>query len=200
MKIKLPIIIALILCFASCKPTETPESVADKALQKLHSEWLDNGRHSLAHFSMELVTKAQAEVFIKGKEIPNRSVLIDSLFQIDKTFFTWELDSIIERTTPLYELCDFTLDNGSKYEGLMQKAYLDIYKKEGGEFDGKKLCKITETAAAVLAHRDVPMYLIRYKMDKIHTEFIGNEYCTATVGVIKHPEDGYKVVSFMWDK
>ena len=200
MKIKLPIIIALILCFASCKPTETPESVADKALQKLHNEWLDNGRHSLAHFSMELVTKAQAEAFINEEEIPNRSVLIDSLFQIDKIFFTWELDSIIESTTPLYKLCDFTLDNGGKYEGLMHKTYLDIYKKEGGEFDGQKLCKITETAAAILEHKDIPMYLLRYKMDSRHVDFVGDEYRTATVGVIKHPEDGYKVVSFMWNE
>ena len=138
MKIKLPIIIALILCFASCKPTETPESVADKALQKLHNEWLDNERHSLAPFSMELVTKAQAEAFIMGKEIPDRSALIDSLFQVDKPFsILWELDSIMERTTSLYELCDFTRDKGGKYEGVMYKGYLDIYKKEGGEFDGQ---------------------------------------------------------------
>ncbi len=40
----------------------------------------------------------------------------------------------------------------------------------------------------------------RNKFDKTHTEFIGNEYRIATVGVIKHPEDGYKVVSFMWDE
>lgn len=200
MKIKLAIIIALLMSLASCKPSGTPESVADEVLSKLHDEWLESGQCTLAPFDMSLVTNAQAKAFVEDKDIPNRNTIIDSLFQIRKPFFNWELDSIIELTTDLYQLCDFTLDKGGKYEGLMYKAHLDIYKKEGGVSDGHKLCKITETAAAVMEYENVPMYLIRYKMDKTHTEFVGNEYRIVTVGVIKHPEDGYKVVSLVWDK
>ncbi|WP_300905695.1 hypothetical protein, partial [uncultured Bacteroides sp.] len=61
-------------------------------------------------------------------------------------------------------------------------------------------CKITEKAAAILEHKDIPMYLLRYKMDSRHVAFVGDEYCIVNVGVIKHPEDGYKVISFMWDE
>lgn len=194
MKIKLHIIIALILCFASCKPTETPESVADKALTEISNELLSGELCSTQGFSLALVYNDLAKAFINGEVFPNSP--FDKYFQLDKPFSRWELIDVKEHSIDLYRIRDFTVKGGN----IEHDAILDIYKKEGGEFDGQKLCKITETAAAVLTHRDVPMYLIRYKMDITHIDFVGDEYSIATVGVIKHPEDGYKVVSFMWDE
>ena len=199
MKIKLVIMIALLMSLASCNSSETPEDVAERVLKELHNEWIEKGVCSLTPFNMALVSNAQAKAFMNGKDIPTRSILVDSLFQIDEPCFSWEFDSVIESTTDLYRLSDFTWDKGGKNEGLMYKEYLDLFKKEGGEFNGQKLCKITETAAVILEYKDVPLYLIRYKVDSRHVDFVGDEYNTATVGVIKHPEEGYKVVYFMWD-
>lgn len=194
MRFKLPIVIALILCFASCKLTETPESVADKVLTEISNELLSGEPCSTKDFSLALVYNDLAKAFINGEGFPNSP--FDKYFQLDKPFSRWELIDVKEHSIDLYRIWDFTVKGGN----IEHDAILDIYKTEGGEFNGQKLCKITETAAAVLTHRDIPMYLIRYKMDKTHTDFVGNEYRTATVGVIKHPEDGYKVVSFMWDE
>ena len=194
MKIKLPIIIALILCFASCKPTETPESVADKALTEISNELLSGEPCSTQGFSLALVYNDLANAFINGEDFPNSP--FDKYFQLEKPFSRWELIDVKEHSIDLYRIRDFTVKGGN----IEHDAIMDIYKTEGGEFNGQKLRKITETAAAILEHKDIPMYLLRYKMDSRHVAFVGDEYCIANVGVIKHPEDGYKVVSFMWDE
>lgn len=81
----------------------------------------------------------------------------------------------------------------------MYRAYLDLYKGVGGEFKGSKLIKINERMAIILEYT-IPLYKMRYKIDEYHEAFVGNKYRIATLGVIKHPEHGYKVVSFMWEK
>lgn len=194
MKIKLPIIIALMLCFASCKPTETPESVADKVLTEISNELLSGEPCSTKDFSLALVYNDLAKAFINGEDFPNSP--FDKHFQLDKPFSRWKLIDVKEHSIDLYRIWDFTVKGGD----IEHDAILDIYKSEGGEFNGEKLCKITETAAAILKHKDIPMYLLRYKMDSRHVAFVGDEYSIATVGVIKHPEDGYRIVSFMWDE
>lgn len=189
------VIISLIIV-TSCKSSETPESVANQSLEIISKELKDLGFCSYEHFNMTLVNNAQAEAFISGNEIPDSRTLIDKYFQFKEPFYRWEFDSIQEQKTDIYRITDFTYDKGGEYEGLLYKEYLNLYGKEGGEFEGKKLCKINETAAAILEYRDVPIYFVKYRIDSHHVDFVGTEYKLATIGVIKHPENGYIVVSF----
>lgn len=191
MKIELTIILVLLL--ASCKSSETPESVADSALREISNELLSGKPYSTKDFSLALVNNDLAKAFINGSVFPANT--FDKYFQLDKPFSRWELIDVAEQAIDLYRIWDFTVKGGN----IERDAILDIYKKEGGEYNGEKLCKITETAAVILKHKNVPMYLLRYKIDSRHVDFAGDEYRIATLGVIKHPEDGYKVVSFMWE-
>lgn len=84
-------------------------------------------------------------------------------------------------------------------EALVCEVSGVIYKNEGGEFNNSKLIRINDRMAIILEYA-IPLYKMRYKIDEHHEAFIGNKYRIATLGIIKHPEDGYKVVSFMWDK
>lgn len=193
MKIKLHIIIALILCFASCKPSETPESVADKVLAEISKELLSGKPCSREHISLELLYSDMAKAAIEGNEIPD----FDKYFATDKSFSRWDLIETIEDSPiDLYKLWDITGDVGA----TLRDGLLDIYKNEGGVSGDKKLLKITDRFAITLEYKNVPIYRMKYKIDSRHIDFVGDEYSIATVGVIKHPEDGYKVVSFMWDK
>lgn len=192
MKIKLTIILVLLL--ASCKSSETPESVADSALREISNELLSGKPCSTKDLSLALVNNDLAKAFINGSVFPANP--FDKYFQLDKPFSRWELIDVAEQAIDLYRIWDFTVEGGN----IEHDAILDIYKKEGGEYNGEKLCKITETAAVILKHKNIPMYLLRYKIDSRHVDFVGDEYRIATLGVIKHPEYGYKVVSFMWDK
>ena len=184
----------LVSSLISCKPSETPESVADKALTEISNELLSGEPCSTKGFSLALVHNDLAKALINGEDFPDNS--FDKYFQFDKPFFRWELIDVNEFPIDLYRIRDFTVKGGN----IEHDAILDIYKREGGEYNGEKLCKITETAAAILEHKDTPMYLLRYKIDSRHVAFVGDEYRIATVGVIKHPESGYKVVSFVWER
>lgn len=191
MKIKLAIFFVLLL--VSCKSAETPESVADSALREISNELLGGKPCSTKDFSMALMNNDLAQAFISGSDLPTNP--FEKYFQLNKPFSRWELIDVSERAINLYRIWDFTVKGGN----IEHDAILDIYKKEGGEYNGEKLCKITETAAVILEHKSIPMYLLRYKIDSRHVDFVGDEYRVATVGVIKHPEEGYKVVSFMWE-
>lgn len=127
--------------------------------------------------------------------------IVDKYFQIGEPFFRWELIDITEEKVDLYDLRDLTIGESGedgKYEGVMYRAYLDLYKKEGGESGNSKLVKIDERKAIILEY-GISLYKLRYKIDEHHEAFVGNKHRTATLGVIKHPENGYKVVSFMWE-
>ena len=91
MKVKLAIIAALLLCFASC---ESPESVAEKALEEI-----GDGKYRFDLdkifmgvnddiFSMALVNNAEAEDFLQGKEIPNGYKNL--FFQTSYVFGDWK--------------------------------------------------------------------------------------------------------------
>ncbi len=193
MRFKLPIIIALILCFASCNPAETPESVADKVLIEISNELLTGKPCSTEHISLDLMYSDMAKAAIEGNIIPD----FDKYFATDKPFSRWDLVETIEGCPiDLYKLWDITGDVGA----TIRVGLLDIYKSEGGVSGDKKLLKITDRFAITLEYKNVPLYKIKYKIDSRHVDFVGDEYRIATVGVIKHPEDGYKVVSFIWDK
>lgn len=181
------------MSLASCKSAKTPESVADLALREISNELLSGKPCSTRDFSMALVHNDLAKDFISGSDLPTNP--FEKYFQLDKPFSRWELIDVAEQAIDLYRIWDFTVKGGN----IEHDAILDIYKKEGGEYKGEKLCKITETAAVILEHKNIPMYLLRYKIDSRHVDFAGDEYRIATLGVIKHPEDGYKVVSFIWD-
>lgn len=140
-----------------------------------------------------------AKAVLDSVEIPDN--LVERYFQIGETFAQWELIDISEKSIDLYTLKDLTVgESGAdgKYEGVMYRTYLDLYKKEGGEFNNSKLVRINESMAIILEYA-IPLYKMRYKIDEHHEAFIGNKYRIATLGIIKHPEHGYKVVSFIWE-
>lgn len=196
MKIKLSIILALLICLVSC---DSAESVAESALQKL-----GDGRYSEPvvgdlkftrelvegnEFSMALVENAKAQSFIEGEEISQN--LDKAYFQKDQIFDNWRLIEKQETTIDLYELREryqmrFLYednDNEAELDSLMFFNIIELYKD--------KIKKQTETAVAYIVEKDVPLYFLRYKVD-------GSSI--VKLGVIKHPEHGYKVVSFMWEK
>ena len=144
-------------------------------------------------FDFAHVNNDLAQAFISGSDLPTNP--FEKYFQLNKPFSRWELIDVTERAINLYRIWDFTVKCGN----IEHNAILDIYKKEGGEYNCEKLCMITETAAVILEHKSIPMYLLRYNIDSRHVGFVGDEYRVATVGMIKHPEDGYNVVSFMWE-
>lgn len=193
MKLKFTIIAALLLFLASCRSAESPESVADKALTEISNELLSGKPCSREYISPDLIYSDMAKAVIEGNEIPS----FDKYFATDKPFSRWDLVETIEgRPIELYKLWDITGDVGA----TIRDGLLDIYKNEGGVSGDKKLLKITDRFAITLEYKNVPIYKVKYKIDSRHIDFVGDEYSTAIVGVIKHPEDGYKVVSFMWEE
>lgn len=76
-------------------------------------------------------------------EIPDN--LVERYFQIGEIFTQWEFIDISEEKIDLYSIKDLTIGEGGedgKYEGVMYRAYLDLYKNEGGEFNNSKLIRI----------------------------------------------------------
>lgn len=192
MKIKLTIIIALLICLASCKPSETPENVAEKYLCDLRSDLSELGFWNAVEHdnrSLALMLNEQADSIISGGKIPAMSELFDKYFPNNKVFSRWELLNISECSVNLYRVFDLT----KKTDRTMLDTYLSMK-----SYASKKIIR-TENAATFLDFGNVPLYKIKYKIDSRHVDFVGDEYRVATVGVIKHPEDGYKVVSFMWE-
>lgn len=187
-------LIASLFFIVACGSHDTLECVAEKALESISR----GEKTELLHGA--LVVNAQAEAFIKNDHIPTRWELHKQYFQIGDLFYRWDLIDIKKCEVALYHISDFTFDKGGKYDGLLYREYLNLYKKEGGEYNGRILVKITDIAAAILEYKDVPLYELRYKIDSHHVEFVGNEYRIATISVIKHPESGYRVVSFVWEK
>lgn len=196
MKIKLTIIIALLICFASCNPSDSPEIFAEQAMKAISR----GDDKSIKCLDNALVFNSMAKAVLDSVEIPDN--LVERYFQIGENFAQWELIDISEESVDLYTIKDLTVgESGAdgKYEGVMYRTYLDLYKKEGGEFNKSKLVRINESMAIILEYA-IPLYKMRYKIGEHHESFISTEPRIATLGVIKHPEDGYKVVSFMWDK
>lgn len=194
MKIKLSIIAALLLCLVSCNSSDSPEKFAEQAM-----ETISRGDDKSLSLSNALVFDEIAKAVLDSVDCPDNPV--DKYFQIGEPFFRWELIGIKEEKMNLLTLKDLTIgesgENG-KYEGVMYRTYIDLYGKEGGEHNNSKLVKINNRMAVILEY-DIPLYKMRYKIDEHHEAFVGNKYRIATLGVIKHPEHGYKVVSFMWE-
>lgn len=193
MKIKLAVIIALLMSLASCKQSETPESVAEKYLCDLRSDLSELGFWNAGEHdnrSLALMLNEQADSIISGGKIPAMSALFHKYFQNDKVFSYWELLNVSECSVNLYRVFDLT----EKTDRTMLDTYLSME-----SYASKKIIH-AENAATFLDTENVPLYKIKYKVDSRHVDFVGDEYSIATVGVIKHPEDGYKVVSFMWDE
>lgn len=196
MKIELSIILALLFCLVSCNPSNTPEQFAEQAMEAISR----GDDKSIKGLDNALVFNEMAKAMLDSVEIPDN--LVAKYFQIGEPFFRWELIDIAEEKIDLYTIKDLTIGESGedgKYEGVMYRTYLDLYKGEGGEFNGSKLIKINDRMAIILEYA-IPLYKMRYKIDEHHEAFIGNKYRIATLGVIRHPEHGYKVVSFMWEK
>lgn len=195
MKIKLTIIIALLMSLASCNSSDSPEMFAEQAMEAISR----GDDKSIKCLDNALVFNDMAKAVLDSVEIPDN--LVERYFQIGENFAQWELMDISEKSIDLYTLKDLTVgESGAdgKYEGVMYRTYLDLYKKEGGEFNNSKLVRINESMAIILEYA-IPLYKMRYKIDEHHEPFIGNKYRIATLGIIKHPEHGYKVVSFIWE-
>lgn len=195
MKIKFAVIIALLISLASCNSSDSPEMFAEQAMEAISR----GDDKSIKGLDNALVVNDMAKAVLDSVEIPDN--LVERYFQIGENFAQWELIDISEESIDLYTLKDLTVgESGAdgKYEGVMYRTYLDLYKEEGGEFNNSKLVRINESMAIILEYA-IPLYKMRYKIDKHHEAFVGNKYRIATLGVIKHPEDGYKVVSFLWE-
>ena len=195
MKIKLLTIIALMLCLASCNSSEPPEKFAEQAMEAISR----GNDKSIKGLDNVLVYNEMVKAMLDSVEIPDN--LVERYFQIGEIFTQWELIDISEEKIDLYAIKDLTIGESGedgKYEGVMYRTYLDLYTNEGGEFNNSKLVRINDRMAIILEYA-IPLYKMRYKIDEHHEAFIGNKYRIATIGIIKHPEHGYKVVSFMWE-
>ena len=195
MKINLTIFLALLISLTSCNSSDSPEMFAEQAMEAI-SRGDDKSINGLDN---ALVFNDMAKAVLDSVEIPGN--LVERYFQIGETFAQWELIDISEESIDLYTLKDLTVgESGAdgKYEGVMYRTYLDLYKKEGGEFNNSKLVRINESMAIILEYA-IPLYKMRYKIDEHHEPFIGTKSRIATLEVIKHPKDGYKIVSFMWE-
>lgn len=192
MKINLTIFLALLISLTSCKSPETPESVADKYLCDLRSDLSELGFYSSVNHdnrSLALMLNEQADSIISGGKIPAMSELFDKYFQDDKLFHRWELMEKRNDTIDIYKVFDLT----NETDATMLDAYLSME-----SYASKKIIR-TEKATTFLEFENVPLYQLKYKIDSVHIDFEGDKYKVAEVGVIKHPEDGYKVVYFVWE-
>lgn len=191
---KIITIFLLAFIIVGCKKDiGTPESVAEKYLSDLSSDLSEFGFYSAANHdnrSLVLMTNEQADSIISGGEIPAMSELFDKYFQDDKMFYRWELMGKVDNTINLYQVCDLT-DKAGK---IMLDAYMSLERNSS-----KKIIR-TENAATFLEFENVPICKLKYKIDPMHVDFEGDKYKTVEIEVINHPEDGYKVVSFIWDK
>lgn len=195
MKIKLAVIIALLISLASCNSSDSPEMFAEQAMEAISR----GDDKSIKGLDNALVYNEMVKAMLDSVEIPDN--LVERYFQIGEIFTQWELIDISEKSIDLYTLKDLTVgESGAdgKYEGVVYRTYLDLYKNEGGEFNNSKLVRINDRMAIILEYA-IPLYKMRYKIDEHHEAFIGNKYRIATLGIIKHPEHGYKVVSFIWE-
>lgn len=193
MKKLITILFLAFFMIVSCKKDiGTPESAAEKYLSDLSSDLSELGFYNARNHdnrSLALMINEQADSIISGGKIPAMSELFDKYFHDNKVFIRWELLNVSECSVNLYRVFDLT----EKTDKIMLDAYMSLERNSS-----KKIIR-TENAATFLDFGDVPLYKIKYKIDPRHVDFVGDEYCIATVGVIKHPEDGYKVVSFIWE-
>lgn len=186
----------MLLCLVGCdnKSVDTPESAAEKYLSDLKSDLLEIGFYNPRKHdnrSLVLMENEQADSIISGGKIPTMSELFDKYFQDDKHFYRWELMDISNDTINIYNVWDFT-----RMSDAERKTRLEMLDK--GYF-GEPV-KTTDVAAVMIAHKGVPKYAIKYKIDSRHIDFVGDEYKTAEVSIIKHPEKGYKAISFTWEE
>lgn len=98
--------------------------------------------------------------------------IANAVFQKDQLFNDWKLIDKREDKINLHQIREY------------QEADTAIYK----HLDN--IVKMTDEYVVNVAYKGVPWYILRYKIDGTRI---------ATLGVIKHPEHGYKVVSFMWE-
>ena len=189
---KLITILLLTSIIVGCKKDiGTPESAAEKYLSDLSCDLSEHGFYSAINHdnsNLALMMNEQADSIISGGEIPTMSELFDKYFQDDKMFYRWDLMEKVNDSINLYRVCDLTEKNGK----IMLDAYMSL--------DSSKKIVRTEKAATFLEFENVPLYKLKYKIDPVHIDFDGDKYKVAYVSVIKHPEDGYKIVSFMWDE
>ena len=78
-------------------------------------------------------------------------------------------------TINMYKVWDFTTMTEAEKENRLK--LLD-----------KKPIKQTDVAAVIPDFQNVPIYVLRYKIDKTHKEFVGDNFKIAEVRVIKDPE------------
>lgn len=172
----------------------TPESAAEKYLSDLSSDLSELGFYSAVNHdnrSLALMMNEQADSIISGGEIPAMSDLFNKYFQDNKMFYRWKFLDMSVDSIGQYLVWDFT-----EMSDVEKSTRIDLLNK--GYF-GKPI-KQTDVAAVILEQENVPLYTLRYKIDSRHVDFVGDEYSIATLGVIKLPEKGYKVVSLIWDK
>lgn len=192
MKIKLTIILALLICFASC---DSPESVAEKALEEI-----GNGKYRFDLdkcfmgtiddiFSMALVHNAEAEDFLQGKKVLNgyknlffqTSCVFGEWKLVDKTVFPFDLYSASLRSDVLY------LEHEDWWDDHKEHITL-LYDSIGGEYNGKELVYFSEDAI-VEKNKATPITRLRYKIDNSRI---------AIIDVVKS-DKGYRVASFIWE-
>ena len=193
MKIKLITIIALMLCLASCN---SPESVADKALEEI-----GNGKYRFDLdkcfmgsnddiFSMVLVHNAEAEDFLQGKKVLNGYKNL--FFQTSCVFGEWKLVDKIEFPMDLH-FAMFHEDAALFVEipdwWNEHKEHITLlYDSIGGEYNGKELVYFSEDAI-VEKSKATPITRLRYKIDNSRI---------AIIDVVKS-DKGYRVASFIWE-
>lgn len=190
-KIKLTVFVVL-LCLVGCKQNyDTPETIAEKYLMELSSDLSEFGfynarKHDSRNFA--LIKNEQSDSIISGGEIPSTSELFNKYFQETKMFHRWELKEKSYNTINLYKVFDLT----DRTDSIMLDTYMSI--------ESHTLTKIVRrmNAATFLEMENVPFCTLTYSIDPMHLDFKGDVYNTAEVGVIKHPEYGYKIVSFTW--
>ncbi len=192
MKVKLAIIAALLLCFASC---ESPESVAEKALEEI-----GDGKYRFDLdkifmgvnddiFSMALVNNAEAEDFLQGKEIPNGYKNL--FFQTSYVFGEWKL---IDKTEFPFDLHSVSFRPPSEDTEMVgwwddhKNLIIQLYDSIGGEYDGKELVYFSDDAI-VEKRKAALITRLRYKVDNSRI---------AVIDAVKSAK-GYRVVSFMWE-
>lgn len=195
MKTKLTVL-AMLLCLVSCshKALDSPEDVAEKYLSELSSDLSELGFYNTRKHdsrSAVLIYNEQADSIISGGQIPTYSELSKKYFQDDKYFYRWEYLDISTDTVDIYQVWDFTNMPEEERNTRLELLGKDSYWKP---------VKITDIAAVIVEHENVPKYTIRYKIDKTHIDFVGDKFKEAEVAVIKYPDKGYKVISFTWNE
>lgn len=138
MKIKLVIMIALLISIASCNSSDSPEIFAEQAMEAISR----GDDKSIKGLDNALVFNGMVKAMLDSVEIPDN--LVERYFQIGEIFTQWELIDISEEKIDLYSIKDLTIGESGedgKYEGVMYRAYLDLYKNEGGEFNNSKLIR-----------------------------------------------------------